>query len=90
MRTGVLRKMAAAIAECIKLLHIAQAQPGLLLDPGMQSDLEGAVRARVERTEGKSGARLSFAAVRRDENRRLVVLGRDDRGGEANLDRWEC
>ena len=52
MRTAVLPEMAAAVAECIKLLHIAKAQSGLRFDPGMQPDLEGAVRARIEGPKG--------------------------------------
>jgi hypothetical protein len=43
--------MAAAVAERVELLDVADAQPGLLLDPGAQADLEGAMRQRVERAE---------------------------------------
>src|SRR3954469_22733742 len=39
-RTG----MAAAVAECIELLDIADAQAGLRLGPFTQADLEGAMR----------------------------------------------
>ena len=52
MRAGVVgARMAAAIAEGVELLHIADGEPGLGPDPGAQADLEGAMRGRVERTE---------------------------------------
>ena len=43
--------MAAAIAEGVELLHIADGEAGLGPDPGTQADLEGAMRGRIERTE---------------------------------------
>ena len=79
--------MAAAVAERIELLDIADAQAGLLLDPGAQADLEGAVRQRIERAERQAGARLAALAVARHQDRGLPILHGDDRGGEANFDR---
>ncbi len=90
MRRGVARpRMAAAIAEGVELLHIADSEAGLRLDPGAQADLEGAVRERIERTEGKPGAGLALAAVTGHENGRLLALDGDDGGGEPDLDRRE-
>jgi hypothetical protein len=51
----------AAIAESIELLDIAEPQSRLLLDPGAQADLEGAVRDRIERAEWESGELVAFA-----------------------------
>ena len=77
MRAGIGRPdVAAAIAEGVELLHIADAQAGLRLDPGAQPDLEGAVRQRVERAERQPGARFALLAVARDENCRLAILHR--------------
>ena len=80
--------MAAAVAERVELLDVADAQPGLLLDPGAQADLEGAMRQRVERTEGKSGAHIGLV-VARNEDRGLTGLNADDRGGQPDFDRRE-
>src|SRR4029077_6964552 len=82
-------RMAAAVAEGVKLLDIADAQPGLRLDPFAQPDLEGAMRQRIERAERQAGARVGFSAVARDENGRLAFLHGDDRGGEPDFDRRE-
>ena len=51
----------AAIAEGIELLDIAEPQSRLLLDPGAQADLEGAVRDRVEWAERKPGELVAVA-----------------------------
>ena len=80
--------MAAAVAERVKLLDVADPQAGLLLDPGAQADLEGAVRQRVERTEGKSRAQIRFV-VARNEDCGLTGLNADDRGGQPDFDRRE-
>src|SRR5262249_21383424 len=77
-------RMAAAIAEGVELLDIAEPQPRLLLDPVAQADLEGAVLERIERAEGQA-CEGSFAA--RGEYQGLGVLGRHDRGGQTDLDR---
>ncbi len=55
-------RVPAAVAECIELLDIAKPQSRLLLHPGAQADLEGAVRHRVERAERKPGELVAVAA----------------------------
>ena len=57
--------VAAAIAERIELLDIAEPQSRLLFHPGAQADLEGAVRDRVERAERKAGELVAVAGRRR-------------------------
>ena len=42
--------VAAAVAEGVELLDIAERHAGLFGDPGAQADLEGAVVDRIERT----------------------------------------
>ena len=85
MRAGVAGLgMAAAVAERVELLDIAEPQAGLRLDPGAQADLEGAVARRIERAERQAGAPVAAA---RDQDQRLIALDRDDRGGQADLDR---
>ncbi len=84
-RTG----MAAAIAERVKLLDIADAQARLRLDPFAQPDLERAMRQRIERTERQAGARFGFSTVSRHQDRRLAVLHRDDCRGQPDFDRRE-
>src|ERR1700759_5719201 len=87
MHVGIARlRMPAAVAESVQLLDIAQPQPGLLLDPGAQADLEGAVRDRVEGAERKA-VELVAAGAGRGEDQGLVALDRDDGRGEADLDR---
>src|SRR6516162_2989040 len=87
---GIARpRVAAAIAEGVKLLHIADRKAGLRLDPRPQPDFEGAVRERIERPERQPRARLARGAVAGHENGGLLVLHRDDRGGEPDLDRRE-
>ena len=66
MRAGVARtRVAAAVAEGVELLHVADRQSGLSLDPGPQPDLEGAVRQRIERPERKPRARPAHVPVAR-------------------------
>jgi len=87
---GIARsRVAAAIAEGVKLLHIADRKAGLGLDPGPQPDFEGAVRERIERPERQSRAGLALGAVAGHENGGLLALHRHDRGGESDLDRRE-
>ena len=78
--------MAAAVAERVELLDIADAQAGLRLDPGAQADLEGAVRQRIERAERQAGARCRLCRRPRP-GCGLAVLDRDDRGGQPDFDR---
>src|SRR4029079_15372515 len=90
VRAGVVgARMAAAIAEGVELLHIADGEPGLGTHPRAQADLEGPMRGRVERTEWQSRAGAALAAVAGDENGRLLALDGHDRGGEPDLDRRE-
>src|SRR5690242_5041634 len=85
MRPGVASLgMAAAIAKGVELLDIAEPQARLLLDPGAQADLEGAVRERVERAERQAGKPFTVA---RGQDQRLMTLDRHDRRGQADLDR---
>src|SRR5262249_16762050 len=78
----------AAGAAGVELVDIAAAQAGLLLDPGAQPDLEGAMRQRIERPEGKSGAHIRFV-IARHQDRGLAGLDADDRGGQPDFDRRE-
>ena len=65
MRAGVVGlRMAAAIAKGVELLDIAEPQARLLLDPGAQADLEGAMAWRIERTERQAGKPSPPRAVR--------------------------
>ena len=90
MRAGVARpRVAAAVAEGVELLDIADVERGLRRHPGAQADLEGAVRQRIERAERQAGAGARFAGVGGDQDARLVRLHRDDRGGEPDFDRGE-
>src|SRR5262249_29685256 len=75
-----------AIAKSIELLDIAEPKSGLLLDPGAQADLEGAVRDGVEGAEGKAGEPVAVAAGG-GEDQRFIVLDRNNRRGQADLDR---
>ncbi len=77
--------VAAAIAEGVELLDITQCQAGLLLHPGAQADLEGAVRDGIEWSERQPGEAIAVAARRR-QHQRLVGVDGNDRGGEADLD----
>ena len=87
MRAGIARtRVPAAIAEGVELLDIADAEPGLLLDPGAQSDLERTVRERVERAEGEPGAGGASCGFASHEDRRLLVLDRDDGRRQPDLD----
>src|SRR5688500_1133929 len=88
MRSRIVRfSVPAPIAERIKLLHIAEIEPGLLFHPGSEADLERALRARSKRTEGKrvpTARRTRFWAYH--ENLRLPVLHRDDRRIQSKFD----
>src|SRR5579859_6656229 len=80
--------MPAAIAKGVELLDIAEPKSRLLLHPGAQADLEGAVRYGVERAEGQAGELVAVAAGRGDDQR-FIALDGDDRRGQADLDRRE-
>jgi len=84
-------RVAATVTKGVELLHIADRQAGLRLDPGAQPDLEGAVCERVERSEWQPRALfvLCAAGFTGGQDGRLLVLHRHDRGGEADLDRGE-
>jgi hypothetical protein len=52
VHAGVVRpRVAAAVAEGVKLLDIADIDRGLRRHPIAQADLKGAVRQRIERAE---------------------------------------
>src|SRR5215468_4885881 len=78
--------MPATVAKRVELLDITEPQSGLLLHPGAQPDLEGAMGDGIERTERKPG-QLVVAA--RGEDSWLVAVDRDDRRGQADLDRLQ-
>src|SRR5262249_27191419 len=87
---GIARpRVAAAIAEGVELLDVADRKAGLGLDPGAQPDFEGAMRQRVERPEREPRAGLALGGVTGHQNGRLLALHRHDRGGEPDLDRRE-
>src|SRR4029077_11667659 len=88
MRGGVAGLgVAAAGAESVELLDIAEVEPGLLLHPGAQADFEGAVGTRGARAEGKRVpfARRHFTRAHH-ENLRLLLAHADDGGIEPKLD----
>src|ERR1700722_2081619 len=84
-------RMAPTVAERVELLHIADGEAGLGLDPGPQPDPEGAVGERIEGTERQAGPRFipAFAGIpiTGDQDRRFIAFDGDDRGGESDLDR---
>ena len=49
------RHFAAAVAEGVELLDIADVEAGLLLHPAAQRKLERAVAGRIERAERQAG-----------------------------------
>ena len=73
MRIGVARaRMAAAIAERIQLFDIADIERGLRRHPFAQSDLEGAVRERVERTGRQTRRQVGLSGLAGDQNLRFT------------------
>ena len=88
MRTDVAGLgVAAAIAERVELLGVAEVEPGLLAHPGPQAAFERAVLARRERPERQAVGRAdAVGLLAHDERDRLVVGDRDDGGVEADLD----
>src|SRR5215467_4001216 len=84
---GVDVGVAAAVAEGVELLDVADAQAGLRLDPCAQTHLKGAMLARIELPPRQAGARFSIISEAGDQNRRLTRLRGDDGGSEADLDR---
>ncbi len=85
VRAGVARpRVAAAIAEGVELLHVADGERGLLGGEGAQPNVEGAMRQRIERARRQPHE--VAAARRRDQDLRRVFLDRDDGGDEADLD----
>ncbi len=74
MRTAVAGAgMATAIAEGVKLLHIAEPQGGLRLHQRAQADLHCAVAQRIEQAEGQA-FRLGSAG-----RRSVGIDGKDQR-----------
>ena len=66
VRAGVARpRVAAAVAEGVELLDVADVDRGLRRHPGAQADLEGAVRQRIERAERQAGARSRLLRIGR-------------------------
>ena len=79
--------MPPAIAERIELLHIAELDSGLPLHPFAQSDLERAVGAGREGTEGKRVPRAgSRRAGTHHQDMGLPLADRDDGGVKPELD----
>ncbi len=76
MRAEIARPgMAAAVAESVELLDIAERQRRLLLDPGAEPHVEGAVKDRVERAE-RQAVRLGRIAGGDDQDQRLAARRR--------------
>lgn len=79
-------RMAAAIAESVELLDIAERYAGLFADPGAQADVERAMRQRIERARRQR----RLAAVAPDignQNGRIIPDDRRDRRCQIDLDR---
>src|SRR5262249_23939051 len=49
--------VAAAVAERVELLDVADRKASLRLDPAAQADLEGVMRERIERARRQAGER---------------------------------
>ena len=89
MHAGVARPgVAAAVAEGVELLDIADVDRGLRRHPVAQADLEGAVRQRIERAERQAGAGVALR-IGRDQDARLLGLDGDDRRGQPHFDRCQ-
>ena len=87
MHAGVVGpRVAAAVAERVELLDIADGDRCLRRHPVAQADLEGAVRQRIERPERQARANAAFR-IGGDENARLLGLHRDDGRGQPHFDR---
>ena len=76
--------MAATITKGVELFGIAEIQPGLLLDPGAQANLEGAVLQRIERA-GRQRRQAACPALG-DQNKGFIVPNGDDRGRQPDFD----
>src|SRR5262249_28937391 len=88
VRAGVARqRVAAAVAEGVELLDVADPQARLRLDPVAQTDFEGVVRERIEWAERQAVGFIAVMAVARDQDRPRVRLHGDDRRGQSGLDR---
>src|SRR4051812_20736550 len=77
----------ASIAKRIKLLDIAEIEPGLLLDPGAEADFQGAVRPGRKRSKGERvpiGRAGGSGMYHQDL--RLAVAEADDCRVQAELD----
>src|SRR5262249_9679640 len=91
VRPGIVREsVAAAVAECVKLLDIADRQASLRLHPRAQADFECAVSGRIEWSGWQSGTGFGGYAVTRHQNRGPVALERHDCGRESDLNRREA
>ncbi len=87
MRIGVAgTRMPAAIAEGIKLLDIDDIERRLRRNPFAQTDLEGAMRQRIECAGRQAGRAILPAAFAGDQNLRFFVGDGDDRRGQSDLD----
>src|SRR5262249_46650248 len=76
-------QMPAAVAEGIELFGIAQIEMGLFLHPFAQALFQGALRAGVERAEGK---RIFAIVTHDDQSAGLAAFHRNDGGGQADAD----
>jgi hypothetical protein len=79
--------MPAAVAERVELLHITDRNCSLCFNKRAQPNLECPVSQRIEGAEWQSDMRPGLIA--RDQDGGLIVLDRDNRGRESNLDRRE-
>src|SRR6266567_6029627 len=75
--------MAAAVAESVELLDIAELQSRLLLDPVPQARFQCAVRQRIERAKRQ---RVRRFGVVHDESTRALFGNRNDRRRKTDQD----
>ncbi len=80
--------VAAAIAECVELLDVAEPQAGLFFDPRAQPDFQRAMRDGIERTERQPRQFVAVAAGC-GQDQGLVVLDGHDGRRQPDLDRRE-
>ncbi len=84
------RRVAAAVAEGVELLHITDLEPGLLGHEGAQGQLEGAPSLRIERSERQADQgrwpRRARIVRTHGQHHRLVLADRHDHGRQPDDD----